>query len=73
MQVELTPQTYAELEMGAGAEVPFDTPPPLLCQNPSPVTGGYVPNNGEATATGPLDTSQLLTILLAEMKKMPAI
>ncbi len=68
MQVDYSPQINAESAMGAaaGAAV-YDTPPPLLRQNPSSVPGGSAPDNGEATATRPLDMAQLLEILLAKM------
>ena len=53
----------------AGAAV-YDTPPPLLRQNPSSVPGESTPDDGEATATDPPDMGQLFMVLLAKMDGM---
>ena len=50
----------------AGAAV-YDTPPPLLRQNPSSVPGGSAPDNGEATATWLFDVRDMFEALMGKM------
>ena len=68
MQVDYSSQINAESTMGAaaGAAV-YDTPPPLLRQNPSSVPGGSAPDNGEATAMWLIDIRDMFVALMGKM------
>ena len=65
MQVEHPPQTNAESAMGAVAV--YDTPPPLLRQNPSSVPVRSAPGNGEPTATWLFDERDMFEALMGKL------
>ena len=71
MQVDYSPQINAESTMGAaaGAAV-YDTPPPLLRQNPSLAPSETVTDRGDSASSGSAEISQVGEMLMQMMQSI---